>query len=124
MPIFTAVNVGINPVPPDEFNPILWLELVQLYVVPAIVFKARFRLTVFPLQYTCGKGVLTCGVGFTVIVNVIGVPVQVVPPFSNFGVTVIVCTIGVVPVFTAVNAGIGPEPEAAKPIVGIELAQS
>ena len=86
--------------------------------------KTRLRLTNSPLQCTCGKGVLTCGVGFTVIVNVIGVPEQIVPPFSNFGVTVIVWTIGVVPVFTAVNARIGPDPDAANNDVGMELVHS
>ena len=39
-------------------------------------------------------------------------------PFKKVGVTVIVATTGVVPVFSAVNAGIvGPEPLAAKPIL-------
>ena len=54
--------------------------------------------------------------GFTVIVNVIGVPVQVTPPLVYDGVTVIVATTGVVPVFTAVNDAMLPVPLAARPI--------
>jgi hypothetical protein len=36
---------------------------------------------------------LTVGIGLTVIVNVCGVPVQVIPVFVYFGVTVMVATI-------------------------------
>ena len=53
---------------------------------------------------------LTWAEGFTVIVNVLELPIQFVAPFVKVGVTVIVATIGVVPVFTAVNEGIFPEP--------------
>ncbi len=53
---------------------------------------------------------LTCPDGLTVMVNVLGVPIQFVAPFVKVGVTVIVATIGVVPVFTAVNEGMLPEP--------------
>jgi hypothetical protein len=48
-----------------------------------------------------------------VIVKVIGVPTQLLA----VGVTVIVATTGVVPVFVAVNDGKLPVPEAANPIV-------
>ena len=53
---------------------------------------------------------LTWAEGFTVIVNVLGVAIQFVAPFVKVGITVIVATIGVVPVFIAVNEGILPEP--------------
>ena len=44
------------------------------------------------------------------MVNVLGVPIQFVAPFVKVGVTVIVATLGVVLVFTAVNEGIFPVP--------------
>lgn len=61
----------------------------------------------------------TVGVGFTVIVNVVGDPGQ---PLI-VGVTVILAVTGVFPVFMVVNAGIFPEPPAAKPIDGVLLVQ-
>ena len=61
----------------------------------------------------------TVGVGFTVIVNVTGVPVHV----PTTGVTVIVEVMGAVPAFTAVNEPILPEPEAPRPIAGLLFVQ-
>jgi hypothetical protein len=62
---------------------------------------------------------VTVGAGFTVIMNVIGAPVQ---PFA-VGVTVIVATTGVVPALIAVNEGISPVPLAASPIDGVLFVQ-
>ena len=62
------------------------------------------------------------GYGFTVIVNVIGVPVQVVPALVYDGVTVIVPVIGAVVGFNAVKE-IFPVPLAPSPIVVFELVQ-
>ena len=59
------------------------------------------------------------GVGFTVMVKVIGVPVQ--PP--AVGVTVMVLVTGVVPVLVAVNDPILPTPEPAKPMVVLLFVQ-
>lgn len=59
------------------------------------------------------------GEGFVVIVNVFGIPSQ---PF-NFGVTLMVATIGEFPLLMAVNAGISPTPLEAKPIAGLSLVQ-
>lgn len=42
---------------------------------------------------------------------------------SKLGVTLMVATIGFVPLFTAVNAGISPAPLAPIPIVGLSLVQ-
>jgi hypothetical protein len=61
----------------------------------------------------------TTGAGFTVMVNVFGMPLQ---PFAA-GVTVIVALIGAVPLFTAVNAGISPVPDAARPMEGVLFVQ-
>lgn len=63
---------------------------------------------------------LTVGVGFTVIVKVLDKPSQSIL-FTRFlkGVTVIVATIGVVPLLTAVKSGILPVPLAGIPIDGL-----
>lgn len=47
-----------------------------------------------------------------------------IPPLSYVGVTLIVAIIGEVPVFSAVNEGILPVPEAAKPIETLLLVQA
>jgi hypothetical protein len=62
---------------------------------------------------------LTVAVGFTVMVNVLGVPVQ---PIAA-GVTVIVAVIGEVVAFAAVNEGTLPEPFAASPIAVLLFVQ-
>jgi hypothetical protein len=56
-----------------------------------------------------------------VIVKVMGVPVHVVPPLLNEGVTVTVATTGEVPTFIAAKLAILPVPLAARPIEGWEL---
>jgi hypothetical protein len=53
------------------------------------------------------------------MVNVLGDPGH---PFK-FGVTVIVATLGIVPLFIVVNAGISPKPPAPNPMVGLLLLQ-
>jgi len=65
-------------------------------------------------------GTVTAGVGFTVIVNVLGVPGH---PFT-VGVTVIVALAGAEPVFTAVKPGVLPVPDAASPIDGFEFVHA
>jgi hypothetical protein len=62
-------------------------------------------------------------VGFTVIENNLSAPEQVTPAFVYFGVTVIVATTGVVPLFTAVNAAIFPVPLPVSPIDGVLFVQ-
>lgn len=54
------------------------------------------------------------------IVNVEGIPWQ---PFA-VGVMVMVATSGAVPVFVAVNEGMGPVPLAARPMDGVLLLQA
>ena len=58
----------------------------------------------------------TVEVGFTVIVNDIGVPTQLAPPFVNVAVTVIVAVTGAAPPFVAVKAAMFPVPLAPRPI--------
>jgi len=72
-------------------------------------------------QIVCDAGVATAfGVGFTVMVNVCGVPGQ---PFAD-GVTVIFPEIGAVPGFVAVNVGnVEPFPLAPSPMAVFEFVQ-
>jgi len=72
-----------------------------------------------PLHNVCAATVSTVGVGFTVMVNVSGVPVQ---PLAE-GVTVMVAVIIVVPMFVAVNEAMSPFPVAANPIEGVLFVQ-
>ena len=62
---------------------------------------------------------MTVGIGFTVIVNVIGEPLQA----FALGVTVIVPDIGLLPALVATNDGIFPVFPEPKPIAVFELAQ-
>lgn len=64
-----------------------------------------------------------CGSGNTVMVNVLGIPPQLMPPFENDGVTVIVATIGTAVGLVAVNEGMVPMPESGSPIAALELLQ-
>ena len=75
-------------------------------------------------QIVCESGVATTvGVGFTVMVNVCGVPLQSTPSFEYTGVTVMVATTGVNPAFVAVNEAMLPVPLAASPMEGVSLVQ-
>jgi len=66
---------------------------------------------------------LTAGIGFTVIVKVVGEPVHVCPVFVKVGVTVIVAVTGADPALDAVNAAIVPVPLAPRPMDTSELVQ-
>lgn len=77
---------------------------------------------VLPLQIVLLVTVDTFAEGFTVIVKVIGVPLQLFE-LVNIGVTVIVATTGEFPEFVAVNEAIFPKPEATNPIDVVELVQ-
>lgn len=74
-----AVKLAILPVP-DAARPIVVLLFVQLYTVPATLPVKFTAVVADPLHSTCGNTAFTVGIGFTVIVNVCGAPVQVVPP--------------------------------------------
>ena len=65
-------------VPPDG---VVCIAAVYEYVVPtAGVVELNVTVVVPPLQTVCADAEPT-GIGLTVIVNVIGVPVQVTPAF-------------------------------------------
>ena len=78
MVVLVAVKLAILPVPAVA-RPIVVLLLVQLYTVPATA-PVKFTAAVAVLLHTtCGNTAFTVGIGFTVIVNVVGVPLQVPP---------------------------------------------
>jgi len=76
--------------------------------------------TVSPLHTVISEGTTAAGVGLTVMVNVVSLPVQL---FAE-GVKVMVAVTGTVPVFIAVKDAIVPVPEAPRPIDVFELLQA
>jgi hypothetical protein len=124
LPALVATKEGIFPVAPIP-KPIAVFELAQVYVVFATP-KALEKLIaedVIPSHIGNELTALTVGIGLTVIVKVCGVPKQSTPFKVNFGVTVMVLTIGFGVVLVTVNDGIFPTPEAASPIEVLELVQ-
>ena len=104
--LLIGVNAGIFPVP-EALSPIPKVSFVHVYDVVPIVFEVVNGIAVdaSPAQNTTLFGWLTCPVGFTVIVIVLVVPVQLTPPFSKVGVTVIVVLIGALVLLIAVKTG-------------------
>ena len=62
--------------------------------------------------------------GFTVIVIVLVVPVQLTPPFSKVGVTVIVVLIGALVLLIAVKTGRFPLPGVVNPKAALLLVHA
>ena len=83
---------------------------------PVVVLLKLMAVVEDPLHTVWLATVFTVGIGLTVIVNVLPVPVQVVPALVKAGVTVIVAVTGLLVVLVATNAGILPVPLAAKPM--------
>ena len=110
------------PVPVAIPVTLVVLSLTQEITVPDTLF-GLVKVTVVmasPEQVVCvAEDALIVGVGFTVIVNVLEVPVQ---PFAD-GVTVIVAVTGVLPVLIAAKEAMLPVPLAASPIDGLLLVQ-
>ena len=76
------------------------VPIVHVNVLATLAVKAMF--VPVPLQIVFVAAVVTVGEGFTVTVNVTGVPAH---PFAD-GVTVMVAVMGDVVVFEAKNEGI------------------
>ena len=72
-----------------------------------------------PLHLVWSAGLVTVGVGLTVMVKVDGTPGQPV----DVGVTVIVPVIGAFVALVAVNEAISPVPLAAKPMAVLVFVQ-
>ena len=67
--------------------------------------------------------VLTIGIGFTVIVKKVDIPVHVIPELVNSGVTVMVAVIGAVVVLVAWKERMSPVPLVARPMEVLVLVQ-
>ena len=122
---FVAVKLAILPVPPAP-NPMLVVLFVQLYtIVPPVVGLLKMTAVVAePLQIAWLGTAVTVAVGFTVMEKLLAVPVQLIPPLVNVGVTVMIPLRGAVPVLEAVNAGrLLPVPLVPRPIAGSVLVQ-
>jgi hypothetical protein len=65
----------------------------------------------------------TAGEGFTVMVNICTGPLQAMPPLVWVGVTVMVATIGKLPVLEATKEFMSPDPLAARPMVLLLFVQ-
>jgi len=79
---FVPLNEAILPVPLAA-RPIDVVLFVQLYtIVPPVVGLVKFTAVVGALLHTTWLATaVTVAVGFTVMVNVLGVPTQVTAPF-------------------------------------------
>ena len=80
-------------------------------------------MVVAPLHSTWLAGWFTVAVGFTVMVNVVDPPLQVIPPLVKLDVTVMVAVTGVLVVLIAVNDGIVAVPLAPSPMEVLLLLQ-
>ena len=88
--------------------------------MPPVLGLLKFTAAVRVLLHTTWLATaFIVGVGFTVIVKLLGVPAH---PLA-VGVTVIVATTGAVPTLVAVNDAIFPVPAAASPIDGWVFVQ-
>lgn len=117
-----AMKLGILPVPLAA-RPMATLLFVQLYVVVATLPVKFTALVALPAQSTWLGTPSTVGFGFTVIVKLTGVPLQLRPLAVNTGVTVTVAVTGAVVLLTALKAPILPVPDAARPIEVLLLVQ-
>ena len=77
--ILVATKLAMLPLPAAA-SPIDGALLVQLNTVPATVPTKFTAAVLAPLHSTWLPTAATVGVGFTVIVKLIGVPVQLMPP--------------------------------------------
>src|SRR5919112_1724492 len=95
VPVLTAAKEAILP-EPLAARPMEGVLFVQLYVMaPPVVGLVKFTAVVKALLQTTWLGTaVTWAVGFTVMVKVVGVPVQAAPPLVYTGVTVMVAVTG------------------------------
>lgn len=121
---FVAVKAGTLPVPLFEPRPMASAVRDQEKTAPGVLLVKTIDGTLEPAQYVWLATALTFGTGFTVTVNVTGVPVQMAPVVGEVvGVTVIVAVTGAVPLFTPTNEAMLPEPLAARPMAGLLFVQ-
>jgi hypothetical protein len=119
--VLVAINVGILPAPfaAKPMDGALFVH-VNITLPPVAGLLNAMAAVDDPLQSTWLATVFTVATGFTVIVNVIGNPVQ---PFGDVGVTVMVAVIALVKLFAVTKDGILPVPLAPNPIEGLLFTQ-
>lgn len=121
-PVFTAINEAILPVPLAA-SPMDGALLVQVNesapVGPVVGLVKLIAAVGVPLHNIWLATGFTTGIGLTVMVNEIGVPVQ--PP--PLGVTVMVATKGPFVALVVTNGRISPVPDAARPIAVLLFVQ-
>jgi hypothetical protein len=122
-----ATNDPILP-EPLAANPIEGVLFTQLKTtllppLPLLGLTKAIAVVDEPLHKTWLAIAFTVAVGFTVILKVVGRPVQLTPLLVNVGVTVIVATTGVVVTLVATKVGILPVPLAAMPMDGALFVQ-
>lgn len=122
VPVLVAVNEAILPVPLAA-RPIEVVLFVQLYTVPGTKPVKLTAVVAAPLHTTWLATALTVGDGLTVMVKVLAVPVQVVPPLVKVGVTVMVAVTAALVLLVARNGAILPVPLAPRPIVVLLFVQ-
>jgi hypothetical protein len=88
-------------------------------MVPLTAPVKATAVVLAPLHMVCAVGVLTVGVGFTVILKFCEVPIQ---PLA-VGITMTLAVSGVAPAFIAVKEAILPVPDAPRPMPGSVLVQ-
>lgn len=118
VPVLVAVNTPMFPLP-EAAKPMEGVLFVQENVLPGTGPLMLMAVLLPPLQMVWLAMAFTVGVGFTVMVNEVGVPVH---PLA-VGVTVMVAVMGAAVVLVAVNERMFPLPEPAKPIPGWLLVQ-
>jgi hypothetical protein len=74
-------------------------------------------------QRTWFERLLTVGIGFTVMLKDLEIPVQVSPALEKDGITVMVAETGVVVVLIAWKEAISPVPLGGRPMDGFEFVQ-
>lgn len=121
-PVLVAIKLGILPVPLAA-SPMDGALLVQWKVTepvgPVVGLVKLISAVGEPLHNTWLATGFTTGRGLTVIVKVMGVPVQ---PLAT-GVTVMVATSGPLVVFVVTNGAISPVPLAPRPIAVLSFVQ-
>jgi hypothetical protein len=117
-PAFTPLKAAMFPLP-EAPKPMDGLLFVQAKDVPVMGPPKFTAVTGAPLHTVWLGTAFTVGVGFTVMVNEVGVPVQP----AAVGVTVMVAVMGADVALAAVNERMFPLPEAPRPMAGLLLVQ-
>ena len=114
---FLRVSFGL-PVPEPGKTGVIpaTAPLYQLNVVPETELSGMYLNVVLLHMSDKVRGVVSTGVGFTVMVNVRAGPGQRTDPLLNVGVTISVAVIGTVPVLVAVNVIVSELPPDPSPI--------